>query len=405
MATINNHFLELSENYLFATIAKKVRAYRETYPERRVISLGIGDVTRPLAPAVIEAMHRAADEMGNTRSFRGYGPEHGYDFLREAIIEGDYKSRGVVIDKSEIFINDGAKSDTANICDIFGNDNIIAITNPVYPVYVDSNVMAGRNRNIHLLKADASTGFLPDLPEGHVDLIYLCYPNNPTGTVMSREELSKWVGYALATGAVILYDSAYEAYIRDEAVPHSIYEIPNARRCCIEFRSFSKTAGFTGVRCGYTVVPRDLKLIASDGREVELNHLWERRQCTKFNGASYISQRAAEAIYTPVGRSQIREVIDYYLKNAEIIGIALKKMGLEYKGGVNAPYLWVKTPDSMSSWEFFDELLEKASLVCTPGVGFGSCGEGYVRFTAFGDRADAITAMERLNSYLQSRKG
>lgn len=375
---INQDFLQLSQNYLFADIAKRVRIYKDTHPCAKVISLGIGDVTRPLVPAVIEAMHKAVDEMAVKATFRGYGPERGYDFLRQAIIEGDFHSRGIEMDASEVFVNDGAKSDTGNIGDILSRDCTVGIMDPAYPVYIDSNRMAGRK-----------VVLLGGIPEEKIDIIYLCYPNNPTGEVLTRVQLEEWVAYALEHGSLILYDAAYEAFIRDEAIPHSIYEIPGARQCAIEFHSYSKTAGFTGVRCGYTIVPKDLG---------ELNHLWERRQCTKFNGTSYIAQRAAEAIYTPEGRRQTQAVIDYYMDNALLMTKALTDMGYIVRGGVNAPYLWVKTPDGMGSWEFFDKLLSECSLVCTPGVGFGPAGEGYVRFTAFGNREDCEEAMLRLAS-------
>lgn len=375
---INQDFLQLSQNYLFADIAKRVKIYKDTHPQAKVISLGIGDVTRPLVPAVIEAMHKAVDEMAVKATFRGYGPERGYDFLRQAIIEGDFRSRGIEMDASEVFVNDGAKSDTGNIGDILSRQCTVGILDPAYPVYIDSNRMAGRK-----------VVLLSGIPQEKIDIIYLCYPNNPTGEVLTRVQLEEWVAYAQQHGSLILYDAAYEAFIRDEAIPHSIYEIPGARQCAIEFHSYSKTAGFTGVRCGYTIVPKDLG---------ELNHLWERRQCTKFNGTSYIAQRAAEAIYTPEGRKQTQAVIDYYMGNAQLMTKALTDMGYIVRGGVNAPYLWVKTPDGMGSWEFFDKLLGECSLVCTPGVGFGPAGEGYVRFTAFGNREDCEEAMQRLAS-------
>ena len=406
MATVNENFLMLSNNYLFADIAKKVKAYREAHPDERVISLGIGDVTRPLVPSVIEAMHRAVDEMASGTTFRGYGPEHGYDFLREAIIRNDYEPRGVSLDPSEVFVNDGAKSDTGNFGDILGTDNSVAITDPVYPVYLDSNCMSGRAgkktergfSNISYMPASAENSFVPALPERRADMIYLCYPNNPTGTVLTRSQLERWVSYALENDSLILYDSAYESFIREDGIPHTIYEIPGAKKCAVEFRSYSKTAGFTGVRCGYTVIPKELTVRSADGQRVALNHLWERRQCTKFNGASYISQRAAEAIYTPAGKAETRAVIDYYMENARLMRETLTGMGFEVFGGRNAPYLWVKTPKGISSWEMFDILLSGAKIVCTPGVGFGPSGEGYVRFTAFGNREDCIEAMERLRN-------
>ena len=409
MALVNEHFLKLSNNYLFSDIAKKVNAFKVSHPKERVISLGIGDVTQPLCPAVIEAMHKAVDEMSNKETFRGYGPEHGYDFLREAILKNDYLSRGIHLDISEIFVNDGAKSDTGNIQAILRWDNSIGVTDPIYPVYIDSNAMIGRAgvfenghwSSVTYFPCTAENNFIPQLPDHRVDMIYLCYPNNPTGTVLPKEELRKWVNFALRNESVIFYDSAYEAYIRDENIPHSIYEIKGARKCAIEFRSYSKTAGFTGVRCGYTVIPKELQAFTLDGKTVELNHLWERRQSTKFNGTSYISQRGAEAIYTPEGREQIRKTIDYYMGNAGIMRDALTKLGLTVYGGENAPYLWVKTPNGMESWKFFEQLLYGAGIVCTPGVGFGPSGEGYIRFTAFGNREDVEEAMKRIAEWMK----
>ena len=409
MALVNEHFLKLSNNYLFSDIAKKVNAFKVSHPKERVISLGIGDVTQPLCPAVIEAMHKAVDEMSNKETFRGYGPEHGYDFLREAILKNDYLSRGIHLDISEIFVNDGAKSDTGNIQEILRWDNSIGVTDPIYPVYIDSNAMIGRAgvfenghwSSVTYFPCTAENNFIPQLPDHRVDMIYLCYPNNPTGTVLPKEELRKWVNFALRNESVIFYDSAYEAYIRDENIPHSIYEIKGARKCAIEFRSYSKTAGFTGVRCGYTVIPKELQAFTLAGKTVELNHLWERRQSTKFNGTSYISQRGAEAIYTPEGREQIRKTIDYYMGNARIMRDALTKLGLTVYGGENAPYLWVKTPNGMESWKFFEQLLYGAGIVCTPGVGFGPSGEGYIRFTAFGNREDVEEAMKRIAEWMK----
>ncbi len=408
MALVNEHFLKLSNNYLFADIAKKVNAYKVSHPKVDVISLGIGDVTRPLVPAVIEAMHKAVEEMAEKSSFRGYGPEHGYDFLREAIIKNDFLPRGVHLEKDEIFVNDGAKSDTGNIGDIVRWDNSVGITDPVYPVYIDSNCMIGRAgtyndgkfSNITYMPATAENNFVPEIPQQRIDMIYLCYPNNPTGTVLSKGELKKWVDYALKNDAIIFYDAAYEAFIREEDIPHSIYEIRGAKKCCIEFHSYSKTAGFTGVRCGYTVIPKEVMATTLSGERIQLNHLWERRQCTKFNGTSYISQRAAEAIYTPEGKEQTKAVIDYYMDNANMMYDELTSMGFQVFGGKNAPYLWVKTPKNTDSWKFFDELLYGAGIVCTPGVGFGPSGEGYVRFTAFGERDNCIEAMRRLKEYI-----
>ena len=412
MALVNEHYLKLSNNYLFADIAKKVKAYQVSHPKQRVVSLGIGDVTQPLCRAVIEAMHRAVDEMAVKSSFRGYGPERGYDFLREAIVRNDYLSRGIHLDINEICISDGAKSDTGNIQELVRWDNSIGVTDPIYPVYIDSNVMIGRAgvlkdgrwSNVTYFPCTAENNFIPQIPEQRVDMIYLCYPNNPTGTVLSKEELRKWVTYALRNDTLILFDAAYEAYIQDENIPHSIYEIKGARKCAIEFRSYSKTAGFTGVRCGYTVIPKDLTAVTLDGsKRLELNHLWDRRQSTKFNGTSYVSQRAAEAIYTPEGKKQVKETIDYYMGNAYYMNGMLRKMGFTVFGGENAPYLWVKTPKGKDSWKFFEELLYGAGVVCTPGVGFGPSGEGYVRFTAFGDRDDCHEAMQRISLWQNSQ--
>ncbi len=411
MALVNEHYLKLSSNYLFADIAKKVNAYKVSHPKVKVISLGIGDVTRPLVPAVIEAMHKAVDEMAEKATFHGYGPERGYDFLREAIIKNDYLPRGIHLDANEVFINDGAKSDTGNIGDIVRWDNSVGMTDPIYPVYIDSNVMCGRAgvfengswSNVNYMPCTAENNFIPQIPDHRVDMIYLCYPNNPTGTVLTKEELRKWVNYALKNDTLILYDAAYEAFIREDNIPHSIYEIKGARKCAIEFRSYSKTAGFTGVRCGYTVIPKDLTASTLDGTQrIELNHLWDRRQSTKFNGTSYISQRAAEAIYSPEGKAQTKAVIDYYMDNATLMREALTRMGFEVFGGKNAPYLWVKTPNGSSSWKFFDQLLYGASIVCTPGVGFGPSGEGYVRLTSFGEREDCEEAMRRIHEWMHS---
>lgn len=412
MALVNEHFLKLSDNYLFADIAKKVNAFKVSHPQVRVISLGIGDVTQPLCPAVIEAMHKAVDEMATKVSFHGYGPECGYDFLREAIVKNDFAPRGVKIDPSEVFVNDGAKSDTGNIGEIVRWDNSIGVTDPIYPVYIDSNVMCGRAgvlengrwSNVNYLPCTAENNFVPQIPDHRVDMIYLCYPNNPTGTVLPKEELKKWVRYALDNDTIIFYDAAYEAYIRDADIPHSIYEIKGARKCAIEFHSYSKTAGFTGVRCGYTVIPKELTAVTLDGtRRVELNHLWDRRQSTKFNGTSYISQRAAAAIYTPEGKRQIRATIDYYMDNAHLMHKALTDMGFEVFGGRNAPYLWVKTPDGVGSWKFFEQMLYAVGVVCTPGVGFGPSGEGYVRLTAFGNREDCEEAMSRIREWMAKK--
>lgn len=407
MATVNENFLRLSQNYLFSDIAKKVSRYVAEHPEADIIRLGIGDVTRPLAPAVIEAMHKAVDEMACKETFRGYGPEQGYGFLQKAIIDNDLAPRGVTFDLDEIFISDGAKSDTGNIGDILAKDNVICVTDPIYPVYIDSNVMAGRAgeliggmwSDIVYLPCNDENNFVPELPAKHVDVVYLCYPNNPTGTVISRSELKKWVDYALANDVLIMYDAAYEAYIQDEDIPHSIYEIEGAKKCAIEFHSYSKTAGFTGVRCGYTIIPKELMAVSAGGEKVSLNHLWNRRQCTKFNGTSYITQRGAEAIYTEEGKKQIKETIAYYMENARIMREAFSELGMKFFGGKNAPYIWLKTPGNMTSWEFFDEMLHKINVVGTPGVGFGPSGEGFFRFTAFGSKEDCTEAMRRLKEW------
>lgn len=408
MTQINDNFLKLQKSYLFVTIAKKVAAFKEANPDSRIIRLGIGDVTRPLTPAVIEAMHRAVDELADAATFRGYGPEHGYDFLQDAIIANDFKPRGISLEREEVFVNDGAKSDTGNIGDILGLKNSIGVTDPIYPVYIDSNVMSGRAgeliddlwNNITYMPCTAENNFVAQIPDKKIDIIYLCYPNNPTGTVITREQLQKWVEYALRHKSLIMYDAAYEAYIQDPDIPHSIYEIEGAKKCAIEFHSYSKTAGFTGVRCGYTIVPKELTAFNAEGDEIALNPLWERRQSTKFNGASYITQRGAEAIYSPEGKKQVKETIDYYMTNARIMRKTLLQTGLTIFGGENAPYIWVKTPEGVGSWEMFDHLLNKLHLVCTPGVGFGPSGEGYVRLTTFGTREDCIEAMERLKNGL-----
>ncbi len=404
MAQLNDNFLKLPVSYLFTDIARRVAKYKEEHPDADIIRLGIGDVTQPLAPAVIEAMHRAVDEMASKQTFRGYGPEHGYEFLRRDIIDHDFAPRGIQLELDEVFVNDGAKSDTGNIGDILGLDNTLCMTDPIYPVYVDSNAMCGRAGDvengvwsrIQYRPCHAENHFVPALPEGKVDIIYLCYPNNPTGTVISRSELKKWVDYALQNDSIIMYDAAYEAYIQDPDIPHSIYEIEGAKKCAIEFHSYSKTAGFTGVRCGYTIVPLELEAVAKDGSRVGLNALWNRRQCTKFNGTSYIQQRAAQAIYTPEGKKQVEETIAYYMENARIMCEALTEVGFQVYGGANAPYIWVKTPDGVDSWQFFNQLLQGPHIVGTPGVGFGASGEGYLRLTAFGDREDCVRAMQRI---------
>ncbi len=409
MALINDHFLKLPDNYLFADIAKRVNAFKVSHPQAKVISLGIGDVTRPLCPAVTEAMHKAVDEMAVKSTFRGYGPEQGYQFLREAIVKNDFLPRGIHLDPNEIFINDGAKSDTGNIQELVRWDNSIGVTDPIYPVYIDSNVMIGRAgvvengrwSNVVYMPCKEENNFVPQIPDRRVDIIYLCYPNNPTGTVITKDELRKWVNYAIHNDAIIFYDAAYEAYIQNPDIPHSIYEIRGARKVAVEFHSYSKTAGFTGVRCGYTVVPKELTAGTLDGQSrIPLNPLWNRRQCTKFNGTSYISQRAAEATYSPEGKEQVHETINYYMTNAAIMRETLTKLGLRVYGGQDAPYLWIKTPDGTDSWQFFDRLLRGANVVCTPGVGFGPSGEGYVRLTAFGEREDCEEAMDRLARWL-----
>lgn len=394
MSLINENFLKLQDSYLFSTIAKKVAKYTEENPDKQIIKLGIGDVTRPIVPACVEAMHKAVDEIGTAEGFKGYGPEQGYDFLRTAIVENDYKTRGVEIEKDEIFVSDGAKCDCGNIVDIFGKGNKVAITDPVYPVYLDTNIMSGRE--VIYLPVTAENNFVPELPKEKVDMIYLCFPNNPTGTVLTKEELKKWIDYAKENNSVILYDAAYEAFITEENIPHSIYEVEGAKEVAIEFRSYSKTAGFTGVRCAYVVIPKELKGKTKDGEEVSYNKLWNRRTCTKFNGVSYIVQKAAEATYSEEGRKQIQENINYYLENARIIKQGLEKAGFTCYGGVNSPYVWLKVPDGMTSWEFFEELLEKANVVGTPGSGFGPHGEGYFRLTAFGTKENTQKAIERI---------
>ena len=391
---INENFLKLEDSYLFSTIAKKVAKYQQENPDRKIIKLGIGDVTRPIVPKVIEAMHKAVDEMGTSEGFRGYGPEQGYEFLRNTIVKNDYKNLDIETD--EIFVSDGAKCDCGNIVDIIGNDNKIAITDPVYPVYVDTNIMAGRKENIVYLPVLEENNFVPVLPKERVDIIYLCFPNNPTGVGISREDLKKFVDYAKENKAIILYDAAYEAFITEENIPHSIYEIEGAKDVAIEFRSFSKTAGFTGLRCAYIVVPKNVFGYTKKGEKVSLNKLWNRRTTTKFNGVSYIVQKAAEAIYSEEGKEQVKNNINYYLENAKIIKDGLTKAGFTVFGGVNSPYIWLKTPNNMKSWDFFDLLLEKANVVGTPGIGFGSCGEHYFRLTAFGTKENSIEAIDRI---------
>jgi LL-diaminopimelate aminotransferase len=409
MARINDHILKLPAGYLFPEIGRRVARFAAQHPEAKIVRMGIGDVTEPLPPSVIEAMHRAVDEMGRRDSFHGYGPEQGYDFLRTAIAENDYGSRGVNVSPDEIFVSDGSKCDTGNILDVFGPENVVAITDPVYPVYVDTNVMAGRGGQLDdsgrfsglvYLPVTAENDFVPALPTQHVDLIYLCYPNNPTGTVATRETLARWVDYAKKNGAIILFDAAYEAYIGTPGIPHSIFEIPGARDVAIEFRSFSKTAGFTGARCAFTVVPTSLVADAADGTKVDLHRLWSRRHSTKFNGASYVVQRGAEACYTLQGKQQLRQVIDFYRANAARLREGLSSLGLKVYGGVDAPYVWLKTPEGNRSWDFFDRLLATAHVVGTPGSGFGPSGEGYFRLSAFNSRENVEEALSRLRRVL-----
>ena len=401
MYKINDNYLKLPGSYLFSTIAKKVNAYTAANPDKKVIRLGIGDVTLPLAPAVIDAMHKAVDEMAHAETFHGYAPDLGYEFLRSAIVENDYKARGMDIAIDEIFVSDGAKSDSGNIGDIFAQNNRIAVCDPVYPVYVDTNAMAGRTgdyvkekeawSNVIYMPCTAENNFVPELPKETPDIIYICCPNNPTGTTLNKDQLQKWVDFALTKGAVIIYDAAYEAYISEDDVPHSIYECDGAKKCAIEMRSFSKNAGFTGTRLGFTVIPKEL---TCDG--VSLNSLWARRHGTKFNGAPYIIQRAGEAVYSPEGKKQTKEQIAYYMNNAKIIREGLTNAGYTIFGGINAPYIWLKTPDNMTSWDFFDYLLENLNIVGTPGSGFGPSGEGYFRLTAFGSLENTKEAMERI---------
>ena len=394
MVQIKEGYCRLEHRYLFQEIARRVAAFQQASPQTDIIRMGIGDVTLPIAPAVIKAMHEAVEDLSVQESFHGYGPEHGYAWLREAVVRGDYASRGIAVDPEEVFINDGAKSDLGNILDLFSQGNTVGITDPVYPVYVDTNVID--SRRVRFISCSEEDGFTGQIPDEKLDIVYLCYPNNPTGAVISRSKLKEWVDYALSSGSLILYDSAYEAFIQDPDIPHSIYEIEGAHECAIEFRSFSKTAGFTGIRCRYTVVPKGLRGRSADGEEKSLNALWERRQGCKFNGASYVSQRGACAVYSPEGREQTREAIRYYLGNAAIIREGMRRAGLQASGGENAPYVWARTPDGMDDWDFFDFLLKKAGIVVTPGSGFGSAGRGYFRLTSFADKARTEEAMERL---------
>jgi LL-diaminopimelate aminotransferase len=414
MSLINENFLELQDSYLFSTIAKKVAKFTKENPDKKVIKLGIGDVTKPIVPACLEAIHKATDEIGTAVGFKGYGPEQGYEFLRKAIVENDYKSRNVKIEEDEIFVSDGAKCDCGNIVDIFAKDNKVAITDPVYPVYLDTNVMSGRSgkynkekgiyENIVYLPVTAQNNFKPELPKEKVDMIYLCFPNNPTGTTLTKSDLKKWINYAKENNVIILYDAAYEAFITEDDVPHSIYEIEGAKDVAIEFKSYSKTAGFTGVRCAYVVIPKSVKGYTKNGEEISLNKLWNRRTCTKFNGVSYIIQKAAEATYSEEGKKQIKANINYYLENAKIIKQGLEDAGFKTYGGVNSPYIWLKVPDGMTSWEFFDKLLEEANVVGTPGSGFGPHGEGYFRLTAFGTKENSIEAISRIKKLTANRK-
>lgn len=406
MIRVNENYLKLKASYLFVDIAKRVAAFTAAHPEKKVIRMGIGDVTRPLPPVCIKALHEAADEMAAEATFKGYGPEAGYEFLREAIAENDYRARGCQIGADEIFVSDGAKCDTANIQELFAGDIKIAVPDPVYPVYVDTNVMAGRTgenvggryQGFIYLNSTAENNFIPELPKEKVDLIYLCFPNNPTGAAITKAELKKWVDYAKENKSLILYDAAYEAFIRDESLPRSIYEIDGADEVAIEFRSFSKTAGFTGTRCAFTVVPKKVKAYTSSGEAVALNPLWNRRQSTKFNGVSYPIQKAAAAVYTAEGKAQVKELIGFYLENAKIIRGKMTSLGFACTGGENSPYIWVRT--GCESWSFFDKLLNEAAVVTTPGSGFGSCGEGFIRISAFNSRENVIEAMQRISSVL-----
>ena len=393
MTIINENFLKLKDNYLFSEISKRVTEYKNSNSSTQIIKLGIGDVVKALPECVIEGLHEAVDDMAIDESFKGYGPEQGYEFLRNKIVQFDYVANGISIEADEIFISDGAKCDTGNICELFSNDTKVAVCDPVYPVYVDSNLMAGRE--IFYLKCQEHNNFIPQVPTFPVDIIFLCYPNNPTGTTISKDELKKWIDYAIKNNSIILYDAAYEAYITDSNIPHSIFELDGAREVAIEFRSYSKSAGFTGLRCAYTVVPK--KLFGRDrvGNRYSLNKLWQRRQATKFNGVSYPVQKAAFSLYSEKGQLQMRNLIDYYMENAQIVLHTLKEIGFTCYGGENAPYIWIKTPENMESWTFFDFLLSKLNIVCTPGAGFGSCGEGFIRISAFSTREDINKAMNR----------
>jgi LL-diaminopimelate aminotransferase len=408
MALINENYLKLQAGYLFPEIGRRVKEFTDANPDKKVIKMGIGDVTQPLPPSIVKAFHDGVEEMAKAETFKGYGPEKGYPFLREAIAENDYKANGVnSITEDDIFISDGSKCDTGNIQEIFGNDNVIAVTDPVYPVYVDTTVMSGKTGNINevgyykgivYMPCNEENNFVPELPKENVDLIFLCYPNNPTGTVATKAELKKWVDYAVDNKCIILYDAAYQAFINEDGIPRSIYEIEGAEKCAIEFRSFSKTAGFTGTRCAFTVIPETLKAFDSEGKAHKVKTLWNRRQSTKFNGVSYPVQKAAAATYTPEGKKEVKDIIAYYLENARIMRKSLEAAGYKVYGGVNAPYVWVKAKENMSSWDFFDKVLKEANVVGTPGSGFGPSGEGYFRFSAFADRESVLEAMDRVKN-------
>lgn len=414
MSYINENFLALQESYLFSTIAKKVKDFTEKNPNQKIIRLGIGDVTKPIVPACIEAMQQAVAEIGTEQGMKGYGPEQGYEFLRKAIVENDYQKRGITMETDEIFISDGSKCDCGNIVDIFSEQNKVAIMDPVYPVYLDTNVMAGRSgefqqdkkeyERIYYVPITSENNFKPELPKEKVDIIYLCFPNNPTGTVLEKEELQKWVAYAKENKAIIFFDAAYEAFITEENIPHSIFEIEGAKEVAIEFKSFSKTAGFTGLRCAYTVVPKELKGYTKKGEAIRIHELWNRRICTKFNGVSYVTQKAAEATYSEKGKEQIKENIQFYLENAKIIRDGLKEAGFMVYGGINSPYIWMKLPDGISSWEFFNQLLTEVNVVGTPGSGFGTQGEGYFRLTGFGTWEDTKEAISRIKNWKSKKK-
>ncbi len=399
MAFFNENYQKLTENYLFATVEQRVNAYKKAHPDRKVISLGIGDVTKPLPKACLTAMHAAVDEMGKEETFRGYGPYEGYSFLREAIAESDFKAHGVDIAADEIYVSDGAKSDTGNIGDIFSEANVVAITDPVYPVYADTNVMAGRE--IKIIPCHEKDGFAPLPPSFHADIVYLCSPNNPTGSVLNKSRLADWVAYAKENHALLLFDAAYERFITEKGVPHSIFEVEGARECAIEFRSFSKTAGFTGTRCGYVIIPKELMLSSQSGGKVSAGKMWLRHQATKYNGTSYIIQRGAAGVFTPEGQKEVAALIDGYHENARVIREGLTAAGFSCSGGVNAPYIWLKCPNGLTSWQLFDELLNKASVVGTPGAGFGKMGEGFFRLTSFGSRENAVEAVDRIKKAFQ----